>query len=124
MRQKVTNKSLLKSSARPPARLTRVYDDDDLDAPSCKLRDAAVLNVDRWRHYTSQQVYEALSKYFLSMPSTSAMSAAYEVREFVHDDLPDLVDHLFTLPTSTPQPSRGQQATACSSQVGSLAQGV
>jgi hypothetical protein len=103
MGQRITNKTLQRTAARPPGRLARVYDEEDLDAPSCVLRPATLLNVDRWRAYSAMQVYNGLSKYLMDMPKTAATSAFYEVKEFVDSDLPDIVDFVFLLPLDCPQ---------------------
>jgi hypothetical protein len=74
-----------------------------LDAPSCKLRGSVVANVDRWRSFSSTHVYESVSKYLLGFPGVRTSSVAHEIIDFVEEELPDLVDHLFMLPLNSPQ---------------------
>lgn len=102
-RSRLTTKELLRNSTKPPSRLQRTFDDLDIDAPSCKLRTTALTNSDRWRRYSSQHVYESVSKYFLDFPGDRTRGVAHEIIEFVEEELPDIVDHIFMLPIQTPQ---------------------
>jgi hypothetical protein len=102
-RDRVSNKKLVKTAKAPVGRLTRLFDDLPCDLPSCRIPPSAVTNVDRWRKYPADRILLAVITFFRDYPADSARSVAYELEEWLDNELPLQIDHLFMLPLTSPQ---------------------